>query len=152
MRGTPPGQTLQPTALVHEAFVRLFDGKDCHWEGRRHFFGAAAQAMRHILVDQARARAALKRGGARKAVNAGEVEPAFEEAAEDTLAVNEALERLEAEDAHLAAVLRMRFFAGLNHGEIAEVLGVSERTIDRDWRYLRARLQRELAGPEQATE
>lgn len=148
MRRTPPGQTLQATALVHEAFLRLFQTDDPQWESRRHFVGAAAQAMRNILVDQARAKAALKRGGERRRLDIVDVEPAFEDMAEDILAVNQALERLEAEDEHLSSVLRMRFFAGLSHAEIAAALGVSERTIERDWRYLKARLYRELGGSE----
>ena len=146
MRRTPPGQTLQATALVHEAFLRLANTSDPHWNGRGHFFAAAAVAMRSILVDHARARAAMKRGGARKRVDFENIEPAVDDLAEDILAVNQALERLEAEDEHLAAVLRMRFFAGLTHAEIAEALGVSERKIEYDWRYLKARLHRELGG------
>lgn len=146
MARTPPGQTLQPTALVHEAFLKLLGRGDPGWKGRHHFFGAAALAMREILIDQARRKAALKRGGDRKRV-AGDPEVAFEEPKEDILALNEALTRLEAEDPRKGEIVMLRYFAGLDPAETAAALNVSERTIEREWRYIKAWLRRELEMP-----
>ena len=142
----PPGNTLQPTALVHEAYLRLFGNKKPDWENRGHFFGAAAQAMRQILVDQARRKAALKRGGHRLRGDLGDHEAMAQPKADEVLAVNEALERLEHDDQRKAKIVMLRYFAGLSREEAAEAMGISLRTIDREWRFIRARLHKELSG------
>lgn len=139
-----PGQTLQPTALVHEAYMRIVGDADPGWDHRGHFFGAAAQAMRDILVEQARRRASLKRGGDRQRVDAEHAEPAIEAPTDDVLAVHEALERLEAEDPRKRRIINLRYFAGLSNEETAAAMGVSVGTIEREWRYIRAWLKREL--------
>ncbi len=154
MRKTPPGNTLQPTALVHEAYLRLIGSGDPGWNGRHHFFGAAARAMRDILVEQARRRASLKRGGDRKKLSladesAPDLEPVFEEPKEDLLALDEALRRLEADDPRKGEIVMLRYFAGLSPAETAAALDVSERTIEREWRYIKVWLRRQLgAGDE----
>ncbi|MCP4246298.1 MAG: sigma-70 family RNA polymerase sigma factor [bacterium] len=145
MAKTPPGGTLQPTALVHEAYLRLVGSGDPGWKGRHHFFGAAAQAMRDILVEQARRKARLKRGGDRKRVDIDPANFAGEPQAEEIVAVDEALKRLEQQDARSAEIVLLRYFAGLTEAEIAAALDLSERTVRRDWRYARSWLQRELS-------
>ena len=142
----PPGQTLQPTALVHEAFVKLVGSSDPGWQNRGHFFGAAARAMRDILVDQARRKASLKHGGDRQRVDTDDMELAIETPVVDLLALDEALNRLEQDDERKARIVMLRYFAGLSREETAEVLGITTRTIDREWRYIVARLHKELAG------
>lgn len=144
MKHVRPGQTLEPTALVHEAYMRIVGGADPGWAHRGHFFAAAAGAMRDILVEQARRRASLKRGGDRQRVDAEEAEPVIEPPTEDVLAVHEALERLEAEDPRKRQVINLRYFAGLSNEETAAALGVSIGTVERDWRYIRAWLKRAL--------
>lgn len=139
-----PGRTLQATALVHEAYLRLDDGGA--WNGRGHFFGAAAQAMRRILVEQARRRGRIKRGGGQARVDLELAEPAIESPHEDVLAVDEAVQRLEALDPRKAALVELRWFAGLNNAECAEALGVSVGTVEREWRFIRPWLQEELSG------
>jgi RNA polymerase sigma factor (TIGR02999 family) len=140
-----PGQTLQPTALVHEAYLRLVDGDHTrHWEGRRHFFAAAAEAMRRILINRARDKHRLKRGGVRKKVDLDRIEASLETPPEDLLAFDEALEKLARQDRTCAELVRLRFFAGLSVGEAAEALGISPRTADRYWVYARAWLYEEL--------
>jgi len=141
-----PGQTLQPTALVHEAYLKVVGEADPGWDHRGHFFAAAAQAMRDILVDQARRRASLKRGGDRRRVDAEQAEPTIEPPVEDVLAVHEALERLEAEDPRKRRLINLRYFAALSNEETAAALGVSVGTVERDWRYVRAWLKRELGA------
>ncbi len=147
---TPPGNTLQPTALVHEAYLRLIGDADPGWDSRGHFFASAARAMRDILVDQARRKAAVKHGGDRKRVDADEHAiadrdtPIFDQPAEDMLALDEALRKLEHEDPRKAQVVMLRFFAGLTNAQIAAALAVSEPTIERDWRFARAYLQAEM--------
>jgi RNA polymerase sigma factor (TIGR02999 family) len=141
-----PGQTLQPTALVHEAYMKVVGDADPGWDHRGHFFAAAAQAMRDILVDQARRRASLKRGGDRRRVDAEHAEPTIEPPVEDVLAVHEALERLEAEDPRKRQLINLRYFAGLSNEETASALGISVGTVERDWRYVRAWLKRELGA------
>jgi RNA polymerase sigma factor (TIGR02999 family) len=140
-----PGQTLQATALVHEAYLRLVDTDQAqHWNSRGHFFAAAAEAMRRILVDAARGKQSLKRGAGRRREpldEAGLVAPRDDE---DILAVDEALGRLAAIDAEAAALVKFRFFAGLTSEQAAEALGVSPRTGDRIWAYARAFLLKEL--------
>jgi RNA polymerase sigma factor (TIGR02999 family) len=143
-RQLPPGQTLQPTALVHEAYLRLVRNQDPGWEGRRHFFGAAAQAMREILIEQARRKASQKRGGRAQRVELAEGLAWIEPPADDLLALDEAIGRLQAEDPRLAEIVRLRYFTGLSVEETAGVVGASVRTIKRDWRYARAWLGRRL--------
>ena len=142
-----PGQTLQATALVHEAWLRVSGRRDSRWDGRAHFFGAAARAMREILVEQARRRSSLKRGGAWQRVDPGEIALAVE-APElgDLLALDEALARLEEQDPLKARIVMLRFFAGLTMLEVAEVLGLPLVRIEREWRFARSWLQREVAG------
>jgi RNA polymerase sigma factor (TIGR02999 family) len=144
MAQLPPGQTLQPTALVHEAYLRLTDKSDVAWESRQHFFSAAARAMRDILVEQARRKAGPARGGGRRRRELDEACAVIEPLAEDVLAVHEALEELEKEDPVKAQIVLLRYFSGLTTAETAEVLGLAERTLDRKWRYIRARLLERL--------
>ena len=128
--------TLQATALVHEAYVRLIKQEDVDWQNRAHFFGLAAQAIRRILVDHARHHNRAKRGGGLRQVT-GVLDLACDEKIADALALDELISRLEKEDAKIAAVVRLRFYAGLSIRETAQALGVSERTIKRDWAYAR---------------
>ncbi|MGD8452373.1 MAG: ECF-type sigma factor [Phycisphaerae bacterium] len=144
LRHIPPGQTLQPTALVHEAYLRLIHRNDPSWDGRGHFFAAAARAMRDILVEYARRKMARKRGGGRHRVALEEVEPAFVPPAEDVLAVDEALKRLEQDDPRKGQIVNMRYYAGMTAAETAAALGISVGTVGREWRYVRAWLEREL--------
>ena len=142
-----PGQTLQPTALVHEAYVRLVDGKQAQgWESRGHFFAAAAEAMRRILVDAARRKRREKHGGNRKRVSFDEVAPAAPDVRDDLLALDAALTRLAAEDPQAARLVELRHFAGLSVAEAAQALGISPRTADRLWAYARAWLHREITA------
>jgi RNA polymerase sigma factor (TIGR02999 family) len=139
--------TLQPTALVHEAYVRLLGRADVPWENRAHFFSTAAGTMRRILVDHARARKAQKREGALKRVDLDEGSPAVgDDDAERLLIVNEALEQLEHWDERQARVVELRFFAGLTVEETADVLQVSAKTVKRDWALARAWLHTKLEG------
>ena len=150
LRRAPPGQTLQATALVHEAYLALVGGQDPGWSGRGHFFGAAAQAMREIVIDQARRKAAVKRGGGlqREAIDVDAVELVVGDGlpGEDLLALDEALTRLQAEHPERARVVLLRHFGGLSEVEIAELLGVSVRTVERAWRFARAWLYAALEG------
>jgi RNA polymerase sigma factor (TIGR02999 family) len=141
----PPGQTLQATALVHEAWLKL-GGAGQHWENRAHFFGAAAQAMRQILVDQARRKAAGRHGAGQERVELTESKIVGGAPDDQLLAVNDALDRLAAHDAAKADLVKLRFFVGLTLGEAAEVLGISEPTAKRYWTYAKAWLFRELRG------
>jgi RNA polymerase sigma factor (TIGR02999 family) len=143
----PPGQTLQPTALVHEAYLRLLGKEDLRLEGRRHFFFAAARAMRDILVEQARSKAGPKRGGNRRRVELRENVAVVEPPVADVLALHEALAELEKEDPLKAQIVNLRYFTGLNAKEAAEVLGMSERTLHRHWRFLLAWLKARLDAP-----
>jgi len=140
-----PGHTLQPTALVHEVYFRLFGANQGEWNDRRHFFGAAARAMRQIRVDDARKRGRLKRGGDRARERLGDVQALFDHDPLETLAVSEALDKLEAEDPRQAEVVMMRYFAGLTEEETAGALGVSRRTVQNDWHLARVWLHRELS-------
>lgn len=142
--GLPPGQTLQPTALVHEAYLRLVGDQDPGWHGRRHFFGAAARAMRDILVEQARRKAALKHGGGARRVELTEGLAVIAPPAEDLLALDEAIQKLRAERPHLAEIVMLRYFAGLSVDETAAVLAISASTLAREWRFARAWLARHL--------
>jgi RNA polymerase sigma factor (TIGR02999 family) len=140
----PPGQTLQPTALVHEAYLRLVRRNDPGWDGPRHFFGAAARAMREILIEQARRKASIKGGGQSRRVELTEGVVWIEPPADDLLALDEAIESLHAEEPRLAELVRLRFYAGLSMEETAEVVGGSLSTLKRDWRFTRAWLARRL--------
>ena len=141
-----PGQTLQPTALVHEAYLRLVQGADPGWEGRRHFFAAAAQAMRRILIDRARHRVAEKHGGDAERVTLEDVAADEELSPEMLLSIDEALDRLEAMDRQMAQVVKLRYFAGLSVEETADSLEISPRTVNRQWTGARAWLLRELGA------
>jgi RNA polymerase sigma factor (TIGR02999 family) len=143
------GQTLQATALVHEAYLKLVGvGQSDDWNGRGHFFAAAAEAMRRILLDNARRKAAEKRGGRRQRLDLDNVNPAAPESAEELLALDEALERLAASDGVKAELVKLRFFAGLTMPQIAKLLGISLTTAERYWVFARTWLYAELAEPE----
>jgi RNA polymerase sigma factor (TIGR02999 family) len=133
-----PGQTLTATALVHEAYLRLVKDQDPGWQGPRHFFGAAARAMREILIEQARHKARLKRGGGGHRVELAEGLAWIEPPADDVLALDEAIRQLQQEDARLAEIVMLRYYSGLTVEETARVVGVSVSTLTRDWRYARA--------------
>jgi RNA polymerase sigma factor (TIGR02999 family) len=141
-----PGQTLQATALVHEAYMRLVSDSDGRFENRAHFFGAAAEAMRRILVEQARRKASVRHGGALQKTTLQEDSSAAEQDAIDVLAVDEALGRLAEKDAQMAQVVTLRYFAGLEIDEVATALEISPRSVDRLWTAARAWLQKELAA------
>jgi RNA polymerase sigma factor (TIGR02999 family) len=145
-----PGQTLQPTALVHEAYVRLTGagGRDIGWDGRGHFFAAAAEAMRRLLVEKARRKRRVKHGGDRRRVDLDLSETLAAAPSEDLLALDEALTRLTAHDPVKAEVVKLRFFAGLKMPEIAEALDLSLATVERHWTYARTWLYAELAEDE----
>ena len=143
MAHLPPGQTLQPTALVHEAYLRLTDKSDVPWESRQHFFFAAARAMRDILVEQARRKAGPARGGRRRQ-ELDEACAVVEPPAENVLAVHEALEELEKQDPLKAQIVLLRYFSGMTTDETAEVLGMAPSTLDRQWRFIRAWLLERL--------
>jgi RNA polymerase sigma factor (TIGR02999 family) len=133
-----PAQTLTPTALVHEAYLRLVRGQDPGWQGPRHFFGAAAQAMREILIEQARRKGRQKRGGGGHRIELTEGLVWIEPPADDVVALDEAIRQLEKEDARLAEIVMLRYYSGLTVEETACVVGVSVSTLTRDWRYARA--------------
>jgi len=139
------GQTLQPTALVHEAYLRLVGPADTGWENRAHFFGAAARAIRRILIDRARARGRRKRGSGERPLPLEAAESAAVAGPDlDVLALDEALQRLAVVDAQTAQVVELRFFGGLGVDEIAATLGVSPATVSREWAFARAWLHREM--------
>jgi RNA polymerase sigma factor (TIGR02999 family) len=141
-----PGQTLQPTALVHEAWLKLVD-KDghAHFKNRAHFFGAAAEAMRRILVDRARRRLAARHGGGQGCIDLDEVEIAAPSKDDEMLAINHALDCLAAHDARKAELVKLRYFSGLSINEAADILGISPPTAKRDWLYARAWLFRTMS-------
>ena len=140
-----PGQTLQATALVHEAYLRLVGGQTPQdWNGRGHFFAAAAEAMRRILVERARRKQSPRHGGGRRRVDLDTVEPA-EEAGDRLLAIDEALDRLAAEDPRSAELVKLRFFVGLSVEEAAEVLGIARSTAYKHWAFARASLRLKLS-------
>jgi RNA polymerase sigma factor (TIGR02999 family) len=142
-----PGQTLQATALVHEAYLRLVDGEKAqHWNSRRHFFAAAAEAMRRILVERARHKRSRKAGGDRRRLDLDDVEPAVTGPDVDLLALDEALEKLGRQDKRKAELVKLRFFAGLTTAEAARALGISLSTADNDWAYARCWLRLEIQG------
>jgi RNA polymerase sigma factor (TIGR02999 family) len=147
MAAESPGHTLQPTALVHEAYLRLIGpAADHRWEGRGHFFAAAAEAMRRILVDAARRKNREKHGGDRDRIDLDAALPIAPYPRHDLVALDAALTRLAVEDPQAARLVELRHFAGLSVAEAAQVLGVSPRTADRVWSFARAWLHRELAG------
>lgn len=148
MRGERPGHTIQATALVHEAYLRLVGDTDPEWQNRAHFFSAAATAMRRILIDYARRRGARKRGGDAQRVPWDEVADLSEERLAEGLAIHEALEKLETLDPRKARIVELRFFAGLGIDQVAEVLDLSVRTVKREWQFIRAWLYREIGGVE----
>jgi RNA polymerase sigma factor (TIGR02999 family) len=142
-----PGQTLQPTALVHEAYLRLVgEDEEQHWDSRGHFFAAAAEAMRRILVEIARQKASLKRGGDRERVDVIDSLLASPEPREDLVALDAALTRLAETDRQAADLVQLRYFAGLPIPEVAGILGISPRTADRLWAFARAWLHQEMEG------
>jgi RNA polymerase sigma factor (TIGR02999 family) len=141
-----PGQTLQPTALVHEAYLRLVGLRDPGWEGRRHFFGAAARAMRQILIEQARRKGSRKRGGGARRVELSKGLALIEPPADDLLALDEAIGQLQAEDPHLAEVVLLRYYTGLSVEETAGIVGRSASTVTREWRLARAWLAGKMKG------
>lgn len=148
LRGRAAGQTLQPTALVHEAYLRLVKDGDPGWNGRGHFFGAAARAMRNILVERARSRERLKRGGDRLRVDLPDVaEAAGDDPAARVIELDRLVDALDRERPRLAELAMLHLFVGMTHAQIAESLGVSVRTVERDWRLARALMQRELDRP-----
>jgi len=144
-----PGQTLQPTALVHEAYLRLVGDDDAQrWDNRGHFFAAAAEAMRRILVEKARRKRAAKHGGGQLRHDVDDLQVPIAEPHEDLVALDEALTKLEQIDANAAKLVSLRYFAGLTQAECAQALGISVRTADRLWAYARAWLHREIRGNE----
>jgi RNA polymerase sigma factor (TIGR02999 family) len=141
----PPGQTLQPTALVNEVYLRVAGDSAVTWEGRQHFFFAAARAMRDILVEQARRKAGPKKGGGRRRQELDEACAVLEPPSDDVLAVHEALHELEERDPLKGQIVLLRYFTGLTLDETAEILGLPPRTLDRHWRYIRAWLMKRLS-------
>jgi RNA polymerase sigma factor (TIGR02999 family) len=137
-------QTLQPTALVHEAYLKLLGDGSHSWEDRRHFFAAAAEAMRHLLVDRARRKTTLRHGGGWRRVDLERVVVAAKTTDDNILLINEALEKFVAHDATAAELVKLRFFGGLTFPQAARVLGLSERTAKRSWSYARAWLFKEI--------
>jgi RNA polymerase sigma factor (TIGR02999 family) len=146
LRREREGHTLQPTALVHEAYVRLVDQRDVEWQNRAHFLGIAAQAMRRILVDHARRRQAGKRAGGLTRVTLDDAWMSPKERDVELVALDDALSTLAARDVELSRLVELRFFGGLTIEETAEVLGVSTATVERDWAVARAWLRREMSG------
>jgi RNA polymerase sigma factor (TIGR02999 family) len=138
-------QTLQPTALVHEAWLRLVGDGDRTWQNRAHFFGAAAEAMRRILIERARHKSRLKHGGGQARLNIEDLELAQTTPDDKVLLVDEALMRLKVEDPELERIVVLKFFGGLSNEEIAETVGLSKRTLDRQWAYARAWLFRNIS-------
>ena len=147
LAGEKPGQTLDATALVHEAYLRLVDvGQAEHWNSRGHFFAAAAEAMRRILIENARRKRGPEAGGRHVRVELPDLPADFHGPDLDLLALNEALNRLQAKDARAAQLVKLRFFAGLTRHQAAEALGISVATADNDWAYAKGWLKAEIAG------
>jgi RNA polymerase sigma factor (TIGR02999 family) len=144
LRGERPGHTLQPTALVNEAFVKLVGSESQPWESRTHFFRAAGTAMRRILVNHAVAKKAEKRGGDARRLPLDDAVASFEERSLDLIALDEALSRLATFDEEKSRIVELRFFVGLTNDETADVLGVSTRTVERGWRLAKAWLRKEV--------
>ena len=148
MAGERPGHTLQPTALVNEAYLRLIDSSHVRWQNRAHFFAISAQLMRRILVDFARSRGYYKRGGKARRISLDEAPPIASERSADLVALDEAMSALAAFDDRKSRVVELRYFGGLSVEETAEVLKVSPETVMRDWRLAKVWLQRELSRAE----
>lgn len=146
-----PGQTIQPTSLVHEAWLRLGGGKEQKWENRAHFFGAAAEAMRRILIENARRKQAAKHGGGQQRLDVADVEISAEVKDDELIEVNEVLEKFTALEPQKAELVKLRYFVGLSLEETAEVLGISVPTVKRWWNYSRAWLRAEMASARQIT-
>ena len=144
MSALPPGQTLQATALVHEAYVRLTGSEPQEWNGRGHFFSAAAEAMRRILVERARQKASQKRGGGLKRVDLDSVDVASDSNSDVLLALDEALQRYRLKDPQGAELIKLRFFIGVPNHQAAALLGIPERSAKRTWAFARAWLMREI--------
>jgi RNA polymerase sigma factor (TIGR02999 family) len=147
LAGEKAGHTLQPTALVHEAYLRLVGDQPQDWNGRGHFFAAAAEAMRRILVESARRKGRQRHGGGRRRVELDEAVPVAAVPADDLLDLDNAITRLEEADPTAAAVVKLRYFVGLSMPEAAAALGLPLRTVERNWTYARTWLHRELARP-----
>src|SRR5678816_2284278 len=145
LRQERPGHTLQTTALIHEAYVRLVDQRNVHWQNRAHFFGIAAQMMRRILVDHARTKKRAKRGGSDIKVSLADATVPVKGQDLDVVALDEALDRLAMIDEQQSRVVELRFFSGLTVEETAEVMGISTATVKRDWSMAKAWLHRELS-------
>ncbi len=146
-----PGQTLQATALVHEAYIRLVGSESQHWDSRGHFFAAAAEAMRRILVENVRRKQRIKHGGDQQRLDLDEVELVIDPPAENLLALDEALIKLTAEDNVKAELVKLRYFAGLTEGQAAQVLGISRSTAKRYWAFACAWLHREICKGDETT-
>ncbi|MGB0596058.1 MAG: sigma-70 family RNA polymerase sigma factor [Rubripirellula sp.] len=146
LRQEVPGHTLQPTALVNEAYMKLVDQTRVDWQGRTHFFAVGAKMMRRILVDHARKKKRVKRGGGIHRVSLSDDVQVSKNNDEDVLAIEEALEKLAEQDPRQAQIVELRFFGGLTVAEVAQVLNVSKRTIESEWTILKAWLRRELSG------
>ena len=144
MANEPPGQTLQPTALVHEAWLRLVGNENVKWNGRAHFFGAAAEAMRRILIDNARRKKALRHGGGQQRLDIQDLELSAPASDNELLALNEALEKFAARDPQKAELVKLRYFGGLTIQQAAAALEISEPMAKRHWTYARAWLFREI--------
>lgn len=144
MANEAPGHTLQPTALVHEAWLRLTGNQDQKWESRAHFFGAAAEAMRRILIDRARKKRALRHGGDKERVDLPEIELALPPEDEQLLAINDALDKLAKTHPDEARLVKLRYFVGMTNDEAAEALGIAPRTAKYYWTHARAWLYREI--------
>ena len=145
LRHEAAGNTLQPTALVHEAYLRLIGSADDDWENRAHFFGAAAEAMRRILIDRARSKKSQKKGGDAIQVSLDGLTQISEGHADELIALDEALNELETQDKTKAELVKLRFFVGLNMEESAQALGISLRTAERNWAYAKAWLHRQIS-------
>ena len=144
MRNERPGHTLQATALVNEAYLKLMDNREANWQNRAHFLAIASQAMRRVLIDHARSKRRVKRGGLQQKVSLEDVVIAAEEQSYDLVALDGALDRLAKVDARQSRIVELRFFGGLSVEQTAEVLGISAKTVKRDWAVARAWLHREL--------
>lgn len=145
LRRERPGHTIQPTALVNEAYLKLIDQREANWQNRAHFFGVASQVMRRILIDYAKGRARRKRGGGAYQTTFDEALAVSEDRASELMDIDEALRKLEALDPRQVKIVEMRFFAGLSVEETAEAMGISEPTVKREWAMAKAWLYRELS-------
>lgn len=150
LRQELPGHTLQTTALIHEAYIRLIDQRNVQWQNRAQFFGIAAQLMRRILVDHARTKKRVKRGGSNLRVSLNEALAVTKGSEVDLIALDEALDKLAEIDPQQSRVVELRFFSGLSVAETAEVLDISPATVKRDWSVAKAWLYREISGDEQS--